>query len=105
MKNESSPQSPDCHNPWFRILKQLGSYLVGADVFARYLEKERVLRPENESLRPQLPTEVGFDNAIKIYRARAALMLEYPLTIFARITGVDALRKKITSTFRGKNSQ
>jgi len=76
----------------------LVKYFAGVDVLKKYRDKERLLLPDD-----MLPTEVEFNKASKIYSMRLALMFEYPFTIFARITGVDALRKGINNVFKGKS--
>ncbi len=76
-------------------LKEALTYLTGADYFKRHFDYQQQLLAENiGSDGPHLPFEGDLRTAARVYADRLRTMVEGPVVLASRVTGVDlALRK------------
>lgn len=71
-------------------------YLTGADYLKRHLDHQQRLLAENTgSDEPHLPFDGDLKTAGRVYADRLRTMIEYPVVVAARVTGVDAALRKV----------
>ncbi|MBI1969057.1 hypothetical protein HYS48_00045 [Candidatus Woesearchaeota archaeon] len=72
-------------------------YLCGGDVLQKAWEREDALKhpAEEKAGHPLLPLECGLETMVEIYALRARTMVQYSLTVWARITGIEYVYRTI----------
>ena len=70
-------------------------YMVGIDFLQRRLQKEKQLKRGSKGTKDILPTECGLDTMAKIFGLRARTMVEYPLVVSTRVTGIDYVYQRL----------
>lgn len=72
------------------------SYIIGADYLAdRLLREQEMLEQATGKPGPHLPIEGGIRVAGLIYAGRVRDMFIHPLLVATRVTGVDAVARRI----------
>lgn len=72
------------------------SYFIGANYLKRHIDYQQSLLAENTgSDESHLPLDGDLKTAGRVYADRLKTMVEYPVVIAARVTGVDAVLRKV----------
>lgn len=70
-------------------------YLSGTDYLQRILQRENQLKVDSGGTRDSFPMECGLETAAKIYGLRAIKIIECPLVLGMRATGIDYLYRRL----------
>lgn len=76
--------------------KEILSYLTGTDYLKKHSDHQQELIAENTgSDEPQLPLDADLKTAVRVHADRLRTLVEGPVVIASRITGVDAAVRKV----------
>lgn len=76
--------------------REVLSYLAGTHYLKRHLDYQQRIPAENTgSNEPHLPFDGDVKTAGRVYVDRLRTMIEYPIVVISRLTGVDAVIRKI----------
>lgn len=71
-------------------------YLTGADYISKHLKyQDELVRDSTGSDEEKLPIETDPKTAIRVYADRLRMVVEFPVVLFSRVTGIDAAIRKI----------
>lgn len=72
------------------------SYLAGLDYLKKHADfQDQLARNNGSDTQMSLPLEMGCDTGARIYADRLFTIFGYPLILALRLSGVDAIVKKL----------
>lgn len=75
-------------------------YLVGADYLKEHIADQQRLLAENiGNEKPHLPLDGDLKTAGRFYLDRLRTVVEYPVVVASRVTGVDATLRNVRAQF------
>jgi len=70
-------------------------YVPASDFLQKRLHREDQLKIASKGTKDILPAECDLETMARIYGLRARTMVEYPLVLVARITGMNYLYRRL----------